>query len=452
MKTTRKIPASALEVLIGILATGMIVTGLLLYSLAEPARIDQAQASQLTLDLNDAMTLYAENCSVCHGLAGEGIGATPPLNNPALATSDPSTLFKTIARGLYGTSMPAWSFDDGGSLGDYQIDELVQLIQYGDWQATQVRVVNLGLAPLVPFTTEPEQAVLESLKTLENGEQLIQGVSLYAESCVACHGPDGAGTTLAPALNDPAVRQKTGEEILRTIQLGVPGTLMAGWEKSLGAEEMQALLALITRWEQIPAGAIPAPDTPIPVTEESLALGSQLYTANCANCHGPEGQGSQRAPSLNVKSFLTDTNDQAIQQIITLGVPGTSMPVWGDRMTDADIQAIVGFIRSWEPTAPEVATPTRVRGPRWKTSSAPNLPSGGANTGSQGTGLGSSQGQVGSQGQGTGANSPWSQTAPAWWQNLDPRSIALVAAVAILALGLVTYGLIRLRRLPPPAA
>jgi mono/diheme cytochrome c family protein len=197
MKITRILPASTLEVLIGILATGLIVAGLLFYALLEPERIDSAQANQLDMNLDDGMTLYAENCTICHGLAGQGIGATPPLNNPNLSASDPQALFKTISRGLYGTSMPAWSLEDGGPLSDYQIDQLVQLIQNGDWQATQDRVVNLGLAPLVPFTTEPETAILESLKALPESEALVQGVTLYAESCVACHGPDGSGTTLA---------------------------------------------------------------------------------------------------------------------------------------------------------------------------------------------------------------------------------------------------------------
>ena len=475
-----------IELLVGILATALMVTGIAWYAWREPVRLQAAQAQQLAADLDDAMTLYAQNCAVCHGAAGEGIGAMPALDGPALQEMDPDALTKIIARGLYGSAMPAWSLEDGGPLGDFQIDQLVQLIQHGDWQATQDRVVNLGLAPLVPFTTEPDTAILESLKTLPESEQLVQGVTLYAESCVACHGADGAGTALAPALNDPVVRQKTSEEIQRTIQLGVPGTLMAGWEKSLSAGQILALAALVTRWEEIPAGAIPAPAQPIPVTEESLALGSGLYASSCANCHGPEGQGSQRAPSLNVKSFLADTNDQAMQQIITLGVPGTSMPVWGDRMTDAEIQAIVGFIRSWEPTAPEVASPTRVRGPWWKSSGAPSLPSGGSNAANQGSGAQTSQGivggqgqtQGGGQGQGTGqgtsgqgqgagqqtgghqqgagetpgSNSPWAEPQISWWQNLDPRSVTLLAVVAVIAMALIGFSLLRLRRLPPPTA
>jgi mono/diheme cytochrome c family protein len=454
MKITRILSASTLEVLIGILATGLLVAGLLYYALMEPDRIDRAQANQLVLDLDEAMSLYAENCSVCHGLGGEGIGATPSLNNPDLNASDPQALFKVISRGLYGTSMPAWSLEDGGPLSDYQIDQIVQLIQHGDWQATQVRVVNLGLAPLVPFTTEPDPAIIETLKSLPDSDQLVQGVTLYADSCVACHGSDGAGTSLAPALNDPTIRQKTGEEIQRIIQLGVPGTLMAGWEKSLSIDKIFALVTLISRWDEIPIGAIPAPDRPVPVTEESLALGSELYTANCSNCHGPEGQGSQRAPSLNVKSFLTDTNDHAIQQIVTLGVPGTSMPAWGDRMTDADIQAIVGFIRSWEPTAPEVATPTRVRGPWWRSSGAPSLPSGGANAALQDTSLQTSQGKISGQGQGRAkdGNSPWTQQQALWWKNLDPRAIALLGWVFLLGLALIGFSLVHLERSPPPTA
>jgi mono/diheme cytochrome c family protein len=386
----RKIEPRLIEHLIGLLALFLMAVGLLVYVIWEPERIQSAQAAQLVIDLDEAMSLYAQNCSVCHGLAGEGIGATPSLNRPELRTVEAEYLYKIISRGLYGTAMPAWSKEDGGPLIDYQITTLVSLIQSGDWQQIQDRVVNLGLAPLIPFTAQPDPALLEQAGSLQAGEQLVRGIEVYAAQCVACHGADGLGTSLAPALNSVQVRAKDPAEIERIILNGVPGTLMAAWKNALGDEDVAALLALITRWEEIPGGAIPVPDRPVPVTAESLQLGEDLYAQSCTRCHGAEGQGTPRAPSLNVKGYLAETNDAALQQIITLGVPGTSMPAWGDRMTDAEIKAIVGSIRSWEPTAPEVATPARGGGPWWSSENggggAGVMPSGGVRSGGGGKG------------------------------------------------------------------
>jgi mono/diheme cytochrome c family protein len=33
------------------------------------------------------------------------------------------------------------------------------------------------------------------------------------------------------------------------------------------------------------------------------------------------------------------------------------MPAWGTRLNDRQIQALVAYIRSWEPTAPPVVPP-----------------------------------------------------------------------------------------------
>ncbi len=360
-----------IESLIGLGATMLIAAGLGWYMLNEPTRIVSAQEEVLAIQLDEAMTLYAENCAICHGLNAEGIGATPALNNPALVTMPFEDIQKTIARGRYQTAMPAWSLLDGGPLSDYQIDELVLLIQHGDWAETGNRVVNLGLAPLVPFTTEADPALLEQVGALPDGATLQTAVQLFAANCVSCHGADGLGTSIAPVLNDEDTRAKTADELTRTLTYGNTGTLMTGWSNTLTPEEISALITFIQRWQEMPLGTIPAPNVPIPTTEESIALGSQLYATNCSRCHGPEGQGTPRAPSLNVQSFFVDRSDQAIQQIITSGVPGTAMPTWGDRMTEAEIQAIVGFIRQWEGTAPEVATLTRPGGggPPWRNNS-----------------------------------------------------------------------------------
>jgi len=416
-----------IEVLIGLLATQLIVFGLAFYMFNEPNRIVESQGAILNLQLDDAMTLYAQNCSVCHGLSGEGIGATPALNRDSTRTMVFDDLYKTIARGRFNTSMPAWSKEDGGALSDYQISELVGLIQSGDWTATQDRVVNLGLAPLIPFTTDPDPVLLAEVGNLPDGATLQTAIQLFAVNCIACHGADGLGTAIAPALNDPIVREKTAEELTRTATLGSPGTLMAGWQNVLTADEIAALVTLVQRWDEVPAGILPAPNVPIPVTEESLALGSQLFSQNCSRCHGPEGQGTQRAPALNVKSFLTDTSDLAIQQIVTQGVPGTAMPAWGDRMTESEIQAIVGFVRQWEPTAPEVATPTRAGGggPPW---------------------LRTNTSTTTAQGHAAQTTVPTN-----WWQVIDWRILLLAVGALSIAFTLIFMGIESLKGRVPRA-
>ena len=211
-----------IEILLGLLGTIIIVVALSIYILSEPTASSHRRDEILNTQLDEAMTLYAENCAVCHGLNGEGIGATPPLNAPGLQAMPYDELYKTIARGRFETAMPAWSKEDGGPLSDYQIGELVALIESGDWKETGDRVVNLGLAPLIPFTTDPDPALLEAVGSLPDGETLQTAITIYAAQCVACHGADGLGTGIAPALNDPEVRQKSIEELERTITLATP--------------------------------------------------------------------------------------------------------------------------------------------------------------------------------------------------------------------------------------
>jgi mono/diheme cytochrome c family protein len=197
---------------------------------------------------------------------------------------------------------------------------------------------------------------------------------------VACHGSNGQGTPLAPALNDATLRaERTAEQLTTTISLGVAGTVMAGWNQRLTAEQIGQLVVLIQRWGELPAEAIPEPPAqPLIVTEKLLETGAALYTQTCARCHGPEGQGTPRAPALNVQSFFQKvTTDAAMIQIVTSGVPGTAMPAWGDRLSPSEIEAVTAFVRAWEATAPAVAQPRAAPGggPPWRqNNTAPNAP------------------------------------------------------------------------------
>ncbi len=74
----------------------------------------------------------------------------PALNHPALSEANSDALFRTIARAAHGTGMAAWHKSEGGVLNEYQINQLVLLIQKADWQRVdQVALENnLGEKPV----------------------------------------------------------------------------------------------------------------------------------------------------------------------------------------------------------------------------------------------------------------------------------------------------------------
>jgi mono/diheme cytochrome c family protein len=84
--------------------------------------------------------------------------------------------------------------------------------------------------------------------------------------------------------------------------------------------------------------------------------GAALFAANCAACHGPDATGGT-APTLNSKQFLTTADDLTIKNTVRVGLAGTAMRSWGKDLggpfDDKQIAAIVAYLRSLEPTAPD---------------------------------------------------------------------------------------------------
>ena len=362
--------------LISLLALFILILVLPAYALLEPERMEQSQADLRQEFVSDAAVIYVENCAVCHGAEGEGIGAMPSLNNDGLRTADYDTLFKTIARGRYDTAMAPWLQDEGGSLNEYQIDELVTLVRYGDWTQVRELAAQRGLIPptLPVAEIDPERLAQITALDDESGAQWAAGMQLYANNCTLCHGVRGEGTDLAVPLNTPNVQATDVVELQRIINQGVPDTLMAGWENSLQPSEIEALAAFLQNWHQIEAEGIElTPPQPIQIDvdnpEDMLALGERVYNSTCIVCHGDEGSGGT-GPVLNSQQILTkNTDEQLIQTIVNGGHrPNSSMPAFGDRLTSVEIEAVVNLLRSWEPTAPWVENPrgtAQGSGPPW---------------------------------------------------------------------------------------
>ena len=344
----------------GFLATIIILAIIPIYSFYEP----QNQESQLKSYYSNAIListdLYAENCAVCHGAAGEGIGDTPPLNSEAVQMMSEKDLAKVISRGRDNTIMAAWAAEEGGIFSNSQISDFVIFIQQTNWDYVGARVAELGLMPPEVIEMEVSDEMLSSLASIEGGEMLTAGLEIYADKCAACHGANGSGSTIAPAIDSADLRATPKDEIIALVNNGVNGTLMASWQNILSPEEINATVDLIYRWQDLIATGVGFPEAEvmsIPASPELIADGQVLFNIACKSCHGVDGYGSRMAPALNNQLFLEETPDAAIYQIIAGGVSGTMMPAWGSRLNDYDLQSLVAFLRSQEEGAPAILPP-----------------------------------------------------------------------------------------------
>jgi putative heme-binding domain-containing protein len=78
-------------------------------------------------------------------------------------------------------------------------------------------------------------------------------------------------------------------------------------------------------------------------TQADIQSGSVVYSAQCAQCHGPTGD---QITGVDLRSgrFRNATTDEDLMRIVTNGLPGTSMP--GRRLEPAQLTALVAFIRN----------------------------------------------------------------------------------------------------------
>jgi mono/diheme cytochrome c family protein/rhodanese-related sulfurtransferase len=107
---------------------------------------------------------------------------------------------------------------------------------------------------------------------------------------------------------------------------------------------------------EIPAKAEPAQAKP---AGES---GAELYVRYCALCHGANATGyvADNAPSLVSQTFLESATDEFIARGIRMGRPNTAMAAYGKQrggpLGDAQIDAIVAYLRSMGPQAKKLPT------------------------------------------------------------------------------------------------
>ncbi len=208
-------------------------------------------------------------------------------------------------------------------------------------------------------------------------ERVVRG------GCLGCHPYRGRGGNLGPDLTHvgdkgihgydyshlPAGVERTPLEWLKAHFLDPgavsPDTVMP---EAAATEEEAAALAvymLSLRSMNVPARY----RTPSSVPGGEVLDGRGLYEAFCIACHGADLAGSDvpsiRTPSLSNPDFLGVASDEYLASIIAHGRSNTNMPPWdqsGGGLTDAQIDRLVSYIRSFEPSCAEYAAVARHRG------------------------------------------------------------------------------------------
>lgn len=204
----------------GYLALVGVVAGLFLVlgPLAAPAPRAVAAEDEGTVR-QVAAALYLQNCASCHGPAGQGAAAGPPLIGVGEASVDFYLRTGRMPLGAPGQrpqrQEPAFS--------DAEIDALVGYVG------------GFGDGPAVPRVT--------------SGGDVGRGWELYQANCAACHAATGAGNAVGGGSAAVGLGDATATEIAEAMLIG-PGVMPTfAWSQA----DQDAIVAYVEFLRTVPS-------------------------------------------------------------------------------------------------------------------------------------------------------------------------------------------------------
>ena len=215
--------------------------------------------------------------------------------------------------------------------------------------STPVTPVATLALPTRPMA-ERAQYYPKTRPSIERGRQV------YSGNCDACHGARGGGDGPQALFMRPRPtdftdevrrRDRSPERYYQAVAKGVLGTAMLSWDKVLSEEQMWDVV--FYTWSLA--------DTP-----ERLALGRQVYRAQCARCHGADGDGrgpdvAEDMPAVpaftDARWLVVRTPRQLYEAISGTGLPGLSDHTWAEKLSDEERWAVVSYLWTFllEPSA-----------------------------------------------------------------------------------------------------
>lgn len=168
--------------------------------------------------------------------------------------------------------------------------------------------------------------------------------ALFGDNCSVCHGADAAGGPGFPSLVDDAwLWGGDSEAVMETLRVGINsqhpetrfGQMLAfGRDGILDRDQVRAVVGYV---RSLSGGGAP---------DDALATGAQIFTDNCASCHGEEGTGmvDLGAPDLTDQFWIYGGDDQALFDTVWGGRQGW-MPDWEGRLSLADRKILTIYLQ-----------------------------------------------------------------------------------------------------------
>lgn len=182
---------------------------------------------------------------------------------------------------------------------------------------------------------------------------------LYQQYCALCHGKNREGYV---ADNAPSLRSKSllstayPRFLFATIGYGRANTAMEGYSTEMGGPLTRDDIRMLAKWLLQSEGIEPV-KLGSEVVTGNAERGGELYAAQCAMCHGADGQGVS-APSLGDPALLANASDAFLRHAIVNGRENSPMLAYGDLLPEPDIDALVEYLRSqasgWSPQPPKL--------------------------------------------------------------------------------------------------
>ncbi len=277
---------------------------------------------------------YVQFCIGCHRADGSGVaGVFPALAaNATVAAADPATLlhvalvgWKTAQTAAHPriSAMPAFS-----RLSDAEIAEILSFVR-GSWgnggariDPSEVRKLRREVVTKSERVTGFRTPRIADMLREPNAEQLVRGMRLNLQtaallpghvgnklSCTSCHLNAGTVADGSPYVGVAAFFPSYAPRAGRVISLEdrINGCFLRSMNgKALAADSVE-LKAMVAYFDWMRGAAQPGDKIvgrglgAISMSiKPDLANGRNVYDANCAPCHGKEGQGLARADGATV--------------------------------------------------------------------------------------------------------------------------------------------------------